>query len=264
MKTKHLPALLLSAMLCIGMLCGCAAKTSGGTYLIESYDEVSKVIIAQPSEGETDAEPSFLVKEKQYTFEGNGLMVLDITNQAGADYSITVTGVYYDEAGEVLATETQSFEGFASGYQNFFVFDPHAPFADFSYTVEAEIFEGAAYAENISAVMVETYTQDGINADKAMAGDFSRYPTLYAKFTYQNENNARLSATFVLVLYNENDEIVSCFEYTPVMEPNTPLGEDYKSWELCQLLDGQTEFPEKYDGELRAVIGLKSVSPYGG
>lgn len=260
---KHLVTILLFA-LCICMLCGCTSEQGGGHYSIESYDAESKIIVSQPLDAELSDEPSFLVKEKRYTFEGNGLMVLDVTNQSGADYSITVTGVYQDESGEVLATETQTFDGFAAGYQNYFVFDPGAPFADFSYTFEAEPYDGTAYAKGVSAVMVETYTQDTINTDKAFAGDFSKFPTLYAKFTYQNENNARLQAAFVLVLYNENDEIVACFEYTPVMEPNTPLDTDFKSWKLCQLLDGETEFPAKYDGTLRAVIGLKSVKPYNG
>lgn len=264
MKSKKRLATVLLFALCTCMLCGCGSEQGGGQYSIESYDAESKIIVSQPLDAEISDEPSFLVKEKQYAFGENGLTILDITNQSGADYSITVTGVYYNESGEILATETQRFDGFASGYQNYFVFDPGAPFADFSYTVEAEPFDGTAYAKDVSAVMVDTYTQDTIDTDKALAGDFSKFPTLYARFTYQNESSVRLQATFALVLYNENDEIVACFDYTPVMEPNTPFDTDFKSWKLHQLSDGETEFPAKYDGTIRAVIGLKSVAPYNG
>ena len=258
----------LSSLLCILLLISCAEKPYEGDYVIESYDGQSRIPVSLPEETATDAsdspeEPSFLVKEKRFTRDGNNLMILEVTNESAKDFDITVSGTYYDASGNPLRTETQSFSGFPAGYQNVFLFDPQIPFTDFRYVLETAPCEEPVYAHLIGAHFTGASQRDTIDEDKAMEGDFTRFPTLYATFTVKNESPKDLQATFVLAVYNQRDEIVDIYTYSPVIPANTPFEQDYKSHKLYRLQDGETEFPEKYQGDLRAIIGVKQVEPYG-
>lgn len=262
---------LIALALCFLLLLSSCGSGSGSTYVIESYDEESRITISVNSTEENSAsisapseEPSFLVKEKRFTCEEGDLMLLEITNESSGNFDITLHGTYYDASGEIITTEIQSFEGFPAGYQNFFLFDPSTSFAEFSYDLEATPCTGAVYAHEIGAMLTGTDEKDTIDGEKAMAGDFTRYPTLFANFTVKNESDKELLATFFLVLYNEKNEIVERFSYSPLLPANTPFHQEFKSWTLYRLQEGETQFPEKFGGELRAVVGVQRVEPYGG
>ncbi len=265
--TKSISAVLAS-LLGVLFLCGCAENPYEGNYVIESYDGQSRIPVSLPEETASDVsgspeEPSFLVKEKRFTRNGNNLMILEITNESAKNFDITVRGTYYDASGNPLHAETQSFAGFPAGYQNVFLFDPQLPFAEFRYVLETAPCEEPVYAHLIGARFTGASRRDTIDEDKAMAGDFTRFPTLYATFTVKNESPGDLQATFVLAVYNQQDEIVDIYTYSPMIPANTPYEQDYKSHKLYRLQDGEADFPEKYQGDLRAIIGVKQVEPYG-
>ena len=105
---------------------------------IESYDSES---IYLPKENSTESDVSnesnnqaegLMIKSKKYTFEGNDIIILNVTNQTKANYIVTVRGTYLDKAGKVIKSEEQSFDQFSAGYQNNFLFNPGIAFHDFS------------------------------------------------------------------------------------------------------------------------------------
>lgn len=85
--------------------------------------------------------------ENKCSLEGNGLVVLNVENQTGKNCTITINGAYLDENGEVLKEETVTFEGFAAGWKNNFFFVPEIPFAEFTYTLQAEESDGECLAQ---------------------------------------------------------------------------------------------------------------------
>lgn len=111
----------------------------------------------------------FLISEKKYDFGGNnpmtvkfdaaklienkcplggnGLVVLNVENQTGKNCTVTINGAYLNENGEVLKEETVTFEGFAAGWKNNFFFVPEIPFAEFTYTLQAEESDGECLAQ---------------------------------------------------------------------------------------------------------------------
>ena len=101
---------------------------------------------------------SFLVSQKKSSYQGNDVMILHVKNQSDNNYSIAIIAKYMDSAGTVIKSETKSFEGFASGYENFFVFRPNITFDTFSFELKTEEFIGVPVAKYLIT--------SGTNGDK--------------------------------------------------------------------------------------------------
>ena len=122
---KKCISLILVLILLLSMLAGCG---QGQTEVTGSTEDPFKA-----PDKET-AVSGFAVKEKKYTYQGNDVMILSVENQTDKDYSITLTGEFYDAAGQKLKTESKQFEGFAAAYQNYFVFQPEISFDSFKWS----------------------------------------------------------------------------------------------------------------------------------
>lgn len=245
---------------------GCDASINSTEYTINSYDEESRIEITvsdQTNPAESSNAPSnasFLVKEKKLSFEGTELVLLDITNESNTCYSITISGSFYDQNGIELYSEKKIFDQFSAGFQNCFLFDPKINFSDFKYTIEVSPYSGAEYAKGISFHFVGIEEGRGMITSQVQQGDLTKYPTLYAKFTYRSDCDVSVMAAATLILYNANDEIVAIKNYTPLVTPEMEFGDDEKVWELCQTTDDKLIWPEKYKGEIKALICIRNVT----
>ncbi len=89
--------------------------------------------------------------EKQNTWYGGtdygdvSIALLDITNGTDKNYSVTIHGKYLGKDGNVLKTETQTWDQFASGLQKYFLFRPNMLFDKFEYTIEATEYNGECW-----------------------------------------------------------------------------------------------------------------------
>lgn len=97
----------------------------------------------------------FVVRDRKYAYEGNDLVILNVENQTNQNYTVTINGAYLDESGEVLKEETQTFEGFEAGWQNYFLFQPNIVFDRFTYTLETEAYTGECIAARLEFGWVE-------------------------------------------------------------------------------------------------------------
>lgn len=173
-------AILLVLALAAAILSGCSESPleSGGE--ISDYDSQAFIPIGGNSQSGTESEANadsgesagstvsgngagtvsgaqtqsggFLVSEKNYDFEGNNLVVLNVENQTDKNYSISIKGTYLDENGETLKEETITFEGFTAGWKNNFFFVPNIPFDRFTYTLEATEYTGECLAHLFTPV----------------------------------------------------------------------------------------------------------------
>ncbi len=172
---KKALSLTIAAIICLMALCGC----SGSSNDVEapsaniSYDEESYFIpsgTSDPSESRDDRSDGFEVKLAKYDYntyaerklakgksgpyKDVSIAILDITNKTDKHYSVTIHGNYLDKDGNVLMTETQEWDQFASGWQKYFLFRPGMAFDKFTYTIETAEFEGDCWKTKISSTFL--------------------------------------------------------------------------------------------------------------
>ena len=90
----------------------------------------------------------FVAKQKKYDYGENNIIILNVTNQNEKNYSVTINGFYLDADGKVIKSETQSVEGYAAGYEKYFLFNPDTAFESFIFTLTATEFSGQCYEQN--------------------------------------------------------------------------------------------------------------------
>ena len=170
---KMITAILLVLAVSAAILAGCSKPNDAGE--ISDYDSQAFIPVGGNSQSGTESEPhaasgesagsttggngtvsgtqtqsgGFLVSEKKYDFDGNNLVVLNVENQTDKNYSIAIHMTYLDESGVILQEETKTFEGFAAGWKNYFFFLPEIAFDRFSYTLQAEEYDGECYAHKL-------------------------------------------------------------------------------------------------------------------
>lgn len=276
--------LLLAFAFVLGALSGCADKPIP-EYVISSYDDESRFElndmlgdgeedVSDLSAGESDADSagnasdkedhlqsdegtgSFLIKQKKYTYDGNDLVILDVTNESDGNYSITITGMYLDDSGAELKTETQTFDQFSAGYKNYFLFMPDIKFSGFTYTAEARKTDAPCYAKDVR------YNFLGLeeNADATVENDkLVWHPAVVAAMNYAYFGSTTVQVYMKCVLVNESDEIIAIFDKVPVLAylPD-PDGKDYIPIYISPT--DKLEWPEAMKGTIRAFAVIEKVT----
>lgn len=249
---------LLTLVCCIAMLDSCSEESS--EYTISEFDNESKIVLGEnPGDTEsgtkTQVTGELTVKEKKYTFEGTDLMLLEITNETDKNCSVTVNGSYLDKDGNVLKTETQTFDQFAVGYQNFFLFRPEFQFEKFTYTVEAEATDTIMHASKMQASLADIYEQKVPNLELATQGDDRLYPTIIAYFEYLKNTDEVLDVRSTWVLFNEKDEIIAIVPIGTYLRDELE-GQQYP---LYTTTEDTLVWPEDFKGNVRAIHVLTSL-----
>lgn len=216
--------ILIAMMLTI--LAGCAKEeeqTSAGT--ISDFDSQTHFQVGTSGEesasGDTSNAPvsgEFVVSEKRYSYEGTDLMVLFVENQTDRHYNVTINGTYFDENGETLKTESQTFEGFAAKWQNYFIFRPEMDFERFEYSLEVEENKedpihydtnGVPYSSNIE-LRYEKKLQ-WIRGAGAGEVNFAEMRDLVFQAELVNHHETtEVAVEFYLILLNNDGEIYYC------------------------------------------------------
>jgi len=219
-------------------------------YEIESYDEESRIIVEN---SETTLSGELIVKEKKFSFEGNDIMLLDVTNETNEACSITVNASFFDKSGAVLTTEAQTFDQFYPGYQNYFIFEPKIPFADFKYTISTEPYTGACYSKNFEMTLYEICEDERWPVDNEMKElQHAILGTVKTKNTGQE--NVYYECRWLLL--SSEGEIVRII--TSHSSVNAGI-EDYFSVPLYCAPHEEFVYPEELKGEVQFLVALKSI-----
>ena len=239
-------ALLLFFTLIAAMLVSCDEQKST-QHEISDYDSVSAVA---PDDGQISGE--ITVKDKKYVFEGKDVVILDVQNSTDTDLSITINGTYLDESGNVLLTETKTFEQFYSGWQNYFLFNPKINFAKFTYTVESVKATEECFMKNVA-----------VQAGKPFSGRNDDNAALVCDFAASNGNDFTITLGASIVLFNEKGDIVFIVHKTDPYTKNPTHPEfsaSFDEWNRFFIYTdtehaiGNLELPEHLQGELTSVI----------
>lgn len=286
---KKTLSLIIAGILCLTALCAC----SGSSNDVEppsvdlSYDEQSYFVPGGTSDSEESGQPSeqqggFAVKLGKYDYntyaerklakcksgpyKDVSIAILDVTNETAKNYSVTIHGSYLDKDGNVLMTETQEWDQFASGWQKYFLFRPGMAFDKFTYTIETEEFEGDCWKTKIS------YTFLGLEKSKGLHSltDYHvKVEGLVANVHVQNDASKEYSVGIqYVVFFDESGQVICVYHegvsgYVPAISGDTYFGIYYSDQDGDGTFD---EWPEMFRGNVTAIFvdsWIDEVSKFG-
>ena len=129
------------------------------------------------------------VTASAHAYREEKLLLVTVENSnESVDYSIDVKVSYLGVDGEVIGTETQSFDQLASEFSRNFIFQPGYDFADYRIETEKTVYTGECWKTCITDVHVinEGYLQ--------------------IKF-YNNRDTETIATNFKMVIFDENGEV---------------------------------------------------------
>ena len=283
-NVKRSCAFLLVLAFSLTLLVGCSKEeeqNSAGT--ISDFESQAHIQVSTPDNESVDTsrEPitgDFVVSEKRYSYEGTDLMVLYVENKTNRHYNVTIHGTYLDENGEKLKEESQTFEGFASEWQNYFVFRPKMDFDRFEYTLETEEYtpnlitsdkNGVPYTTNI-----ELFYEKKLHWVRALSYDDppKEARDLCLDFTLVNHHpEASIAVEFYLLVLDKEGQMYFCSKGNTSLVSDicgtacTPVGgEDNGKFKTPttmrrQLLGEDETIPDNVQGVLTAIFAIVDV-----
>ena len=266
---KKLLAVVLTLMLAFSVFTGCGEQGEGSDlniYSEASYDNESKFVPEEESKGSevSNEEPltgEFVVKDKKYTFEGNDLVIVSVENQTNKNYNVTVEGTYLDKDGNVLKTETQTFDQYSAGYSGHFLFKPDLQFDKFTYEFRSEEVDGPFYAKDLVFNFRGLSEMLSVIDEQLAQNDYTKYPSIAATFAYRYTGEVSLYPTLTWILFSEADTMIAMIDAKPVLQPNQEFDSEDMSI-LLQTMEDKLTWPEEYKGNVRAIVIVKDAEKF--
>ena len=212
--------------------------------VIEDYD----------NETESDG-GDFVCKEKMYEYKGNTVTVLKLENHSVKNCTVTIQAEFLSAGGIVIKTETQSFEGFPAGWQNYFVFNPEMKYTTMKYTLDVEEYTGEMYFASTSGyVLGDIYETKAPLPQTLAQRDYEKYSCVKAKFdTVDLPKTPYYKSLFFIVFDNTGKIAVIKTQSGPywgeghinilVYAPPVPTKE-------------ALDWPEELDGGVTGIVGI--------
>lgn len=242
-------------------LCGCEKESTD--YVISEYDHESVIEINNSNssnETETEINNTYIVQEKKFVYNGTELIILNVKNDTSQDHSVTITGVYLDENGKELKKETKTFDQFYAGFQNYFLFNPELKFSKFTYTLEVQATDQKMYTKDIKFQLTGVEKTLAPIMSQMQLGDFEKYPTISAEYTFSNSSSIKLWPTVTIILYNESDEIIAIVNQNFALSAGLELGSEYKNLSIYQTMEPEPDWPEWVDENIKAIFCINDVT----
>lgn len=141
-----------------------------------------------------------VVKYKIYDFahEDRNVAIVSVENHSTQALTVSIKGLCDNK------TITRGFEGFAAGWQNYFIFDPKTAFDEFSYDIEFEYYDGETYGQN--------YTNLEFVDLRLWRAEFSGSCGIDVQAFWFYDNLGEEGAGFAggYVLFDENGDVLRC------------------------------------------------------
>ncbi|MBQ4116428.1 MAG: S-layer homology domain-containing protein [Clostridia bacterium] len=209
-----------------------------------------------------------VVKEKKYNYDGAHVMILNVENQTETDINLTITAKFKDSKGNVLKTQTQTYEGFSGNSRNYFLFQPGIKFDSFSFETKATKFSGISYLKYIKyGTNVDAYPVPAVDD---WNGDGKGYPpgeergAVEWKYTMYNSYQQDLNILAHWVLFDKNGEIFTI--NSPRGSMVTGSGRITYRTRMYQYFDifyKDFVFPEELNGKCTGIIAITEIRDYG-
>ena len=207
----------------------------------------------------------FVAKDKKYVYEGANVTILHLENQSDEYFTITINGEYLDENGEVLKTETQTFEGFPGLWQNYFVFKPDIVYDDFRYTLSAKKYSGENIFQQSTRVNFLQIKEDklpitelftNVSGSPDFTPDFTYYPAIISKFQFFGMPKDLMIQSWMITFDNQGEIYhIQLYGKYNIQEGSTVVNS------LKQTTDKKIVWPEELVGGVTGIGGVYRIVP---
>ncbi len=193
-------------LIVISLLLTLSACSKESVPLPDISDYNSEAFIPATSDSTADSsdiDPSdgFSVKDRKYTYENTGVVLLNVKNNTKKNYTVTIHGTYLDENGDVIGEETQTHEGFAAGWQNYVMFWPEFMFDKFTYKMEFQEYTGECIASKMDLQWVPG------KVTKSLGNGSSRRPMIVGHIQFTNGGEVPMEIYFHYIVFDSVGEI---------------------------------------------------------
>ncbi len=173
---------------------------------VKDYDD--EQVIKIPADGEHEA-GELVVKYRIYEYAEKirHVAVVSVENHSEQPLTITIKGNCENTARGDHKMVTRTFQGFAAGWQNYFIFDPDISFDQFTYELTYEIYEGKTYGQNY-----QNLHWSGLRLNNAAQSLTEQGCVRVHGLFYYDYAGSELDDGFGggYVLFNEYDEVLFC------------------------------------------------------
>ncbi|MBQ7337835.1 MAG: hypothetical protein IJW40_05180 [Clostridia bacterium] len=274
---KRLLTLTLAILLCLTTFAGCNTPQTPQTPddtntpeppedVIDDYDNENEIEIGgeQPEAGSehTNTVGKFVAKDKTYDYQGNNVTILTLENHSEANCTVTIHAKFLNAYGIVLKTETQSFEGFPAGWQNYFVFIPEMKYDTMEYTLDVKQYTGEMYFSSISGYVLGKIYEAKWCVPQALAhGDYEKYSVIASKFDAVEMPKTPYYKRLVSVIFDNTGEIAVI--HTQHGSFSCEYGEEGYYNVLVYappvLTKEPLDWPEELDGGVTGIVGVRQA-----
>jgi len=224
-----------------------------------------------------DSQQGFSIQGKKYPFYNTDVLILNVQNQNDKNYTINITVDFLNSEGQTLHTEERKFEGFASNWQNYFVFKPKITFASYTCTLNvteyneiaySKYFEVGTHGDPVRLTLNRTYfMHDPLTQELITRFDEPRV-RVGASYQFINTSEEELyyGACFVLFDNKGNlymvDDLLLETRLIPVHIYDDPArsGEGGREVYVSDLLWWEERdafvYPEELTGEITGLVGF--------
>ena len=229
----------------------------------ESFGDVT-------SEEEPHSAGGIVIKQKKYDYNGHHIIIMSVENQTKKDYTITINGSYFEANGTMIQQESKTFKGFASGYQNYFVFNPGMQFDHFEYTLTTESFGGIAFSKYLKTMDPVRITT-GKTFINGTGGFFDQaHVAVSASFQVANTYDKELFYSAEFVVFDNKggiyyiDSTLQESSAVPVESGRSPT--EYRIGRYIIYTDVLWEdkssfvLPDELQGDVIGIVCVKSIS----
>ena len=229
----------------------------------ESFGNVTSEEEFRPTGG-------IIVKQKKYDYNGNHVVIMTVENQTKQDYTITIKGSYFEANGTMIQQENKTFKGFASGYQNYFIFNPGMQFDLFEYTLTTESFDGIAFSKYLKTMDPVRITT-GKTFINGTGGFFDKaHVAVSASFQVANTYDKELFYSAEFVVFDNKggiyyiDSTLQESSAVPVESGRSPT--EYRIGRYIIYTDVLWEdkssfvLPDELQGDVIGIVCVKSIS----
>lgn len=95
------------------------------------------------------ADEETTITATDHLYNQEKLLLVTAENLADTVYSVNINVTYYGEDGNVIGTETQSYDQLEKGFPKNFIFRPGYDFVDYLLTIEKTAFEGETWRNDL-------------------------------------------------------------------------------------------------------------------
>lgn len=252
---KKYMSLILAVILSVSVLTACTStpELGNGTQAppIDSYDTERQFPVETAEDESNTVAAGFTVKEKLYDFKGENVLIFHVTNESTQNYTLKLRVTYKDESGKAVGKKAQTVRGFAAGHEKYLMFRPGVEFETYTYTLEAEPFEGECVDQLFRSTYA--YIDECISYPFPATDEFDKgktYPglRLYMTFSFTGTKTVDITPTYILL--DKNGEIYDIFSLgrktfsSPIEQPVTVV-----VMEFAFTTEDKVIWPEELKGD---------------